>query len=67
MLTGALPAQYGLRTAGIMDITTKTGFQNSGGTVSVYGGSHGTIEPSAEYGGSSGNDQLLRERAISDT
>ena len=54
LLTGALPAQYGLRTAGIMDITTKTGFQNSG-QVSLYGGSHGTIEPSAEYGGSSGN------------
>jgi outer membrane receptor for ferrienterochelin and colicins len=54
LLTGALPAQYGLRTAGIMDITTKTGFQNSG-QISVYGGSHGTIEPSAEYGGSSGN------------
>ena len=54
LLTGALPAQYGLRTAGIMDITTKTGFQN-GGQVSVYGGSHGMIEPSIEYGGSSGS------------
>ena len=53
LLTGALPAQYGLRTAGIIDITTKTGFQN-GGQISVYGGSHGTIEPSVEYGGSSG-------------
>ena len=53
LLTGALPAQYGLRTAGIMDITTKSGFKN-GGQVSVYGGSHGMIEPSAEYGGSTG-------------
>ena len=54
LLTGALPAQYGLRTAGIMDITTKTGFQN-GGQISVYGGSHGMIEPSVEYGGTSGS------------
>ena len=54
LLTGALPAQYGLRTAGIMDITTKTGFAN-GGSLSLYGGSHGTIEPSGEYGGSTGN------------
>jgi len=54
LLTGALPAQYGLRTAGIMDITTKSGFEN-GGQISVYGGSHGTIEPSVEYGGSSGS------------
>ncbi|MGL4312977.1 MAG: TonB-dependent receptor [Sphingomonas sp.] len=49
--TGALPAQYGLRTAGIIDITTKSGLKN-GGRVDVYGGSHDTIEPSFEYGGS---------------
>ncbi len=53
LITGALPAQYGLRTAGIIDITTKSGFDNSG-QVSLYGGSHGMIEPSVEYGGSSG-------------
>src|SRR5471032_2843423 len=51
LITGALPAQYGLRTAGIVNITTKTGFQN-GGEVSMYGGSHGVLEPSFEYGGS---------------
>jgi outer membrane receptor protein involved in Fe transport len=53
LITGALPAQYGLRTAGIVNITTKTGFQN-GGEVGIYGGSHGMIEPSIEYGGTSG-------------
>ena len=53
LITGALPAQYGLRTAGIVNITTKSGFK-TGGEVSVYGGSHGVIEPSIEYGGSSG-------------
>ncbi|MEO5865705.1 MAG: TonB-dependent receptor [Sphingomonas sp.] len=52
--TGALPAQYGLRTAGIVDITTKSGFKN-GGEISLYGGSHDTIEPSIEYGGSTGS------------
>ena len=52
--TGALPAQYGLRTAGVIDITTKSGFNNSG-EVSLYGGSHDTIEPSIEYGGTTGN------------
>jgi outer membrane receptor protein involved in Fe transport len=54
LLTGALPAQYGLRTAGIIDITTKTGFDNKG-EISLYGGSHGTIEPSIDYGGSTGS------------
>ena len=54
LLTGALPAQYGLRTAGIVDITTKSGLFNNGGVASIYGGSHDTIEPSVEYGGHSG-------------
>ena len=54
LITGALPAQYGLQTAGIVDVTTKTGIQN-GGEVTAYGGSHGDYEPSFEYGGHSGN------------
>lgn len=55
LLTGALPAQYGLRTAGIIDVTTKSGVFDNGGSVSLYGGSRGMIEPSIEYGGSSGS------------
>jgi len=53
LITGALPAEYGLRTAGIIDITTKTGMTN-GGEVSVYGGSHDDFEPSFSYGGTTG-------------
>ena len=48
LLTGALPAQYGLRTAGVLDIETKADAFNNSGSVSVYGGSHGTITPSFE-------------------
>ncbi len=55
MITGALPAQYGLRTAAIINITTQTGLKN-GGNISIYGGSHGDYEPSLSYGGSNGND-----------
>ena len=54
LITGALPAQYGLRTAGLVDITTRTDAFNNSGNVSVYGGSHGTITPSFEYGGTFG-------------
>jgi outer membrane receptor for ferrienterochelin and colicins len=54
LITGALPAQYGLRTGGIGDVTTKSGAFTNGGDVSIYGGSHDWIEPSIEYGGSSG-------------
>src|SRR5215813_13705035 len=51
LITGALPAQYGLRTAGIIDIQTKTGTLAPGGSVTMYGGSQSTIQPSAEWGG----------------
>jgi outer membrane receptor for ferrienterochelin and colicins len=54
-ITGALPAEYGLVTGGIVDIQTRSGLFQPGGEVSIYGGSHGTIEPSADYGGSDGN------------
>jgi hypothetical protein len=54
LVTGALPAEYGLRTAGIIDLKTKSGVIDPGGSVSIYGGSHGTVEPSFNYGGSDG-------------
>jgi outer membrane receptor protein involved in Fe transport len=59
LVTGALPAEYGLRTAGIIDIATKNGLQAPGGAVSLYGGSHGEIEPSFSYGGGTGNFSYL--------
>jgi hypothetical protein len=55
LVTGALPAEYGLRTAGIIDLKTKSGVIDPGGAVSLYGGSHGEIAPSFSYGGSAGN------------
>ncbi len=55
VIDGALPAEYGNRTAGIIDIQTKTGLFDTGGEVSLYGGSHGTLHPSISYGGSAGS------------
>jgi outer membrane receptor protein involved in Fe transport len=54
LITGALPAQYGFQTAGVVDIQTKTGITNPGLSVSLYGGSWTWVEPSLEYGGRSG-------------
>ncbi len=54
LLDGTLPAHYGFRTAGVVDITTKTGFQD-GGTASVRGGSQGTLQESASYAGTVDN------------
>ncbi|MBN9566264.1 MAG: TonB-dependent receptor [Alphaproteobacteria bacterium] len=55
LVTGALPAEYGLRTAGIVNLHTRNGLFDSGGDISIYGGSHSTIQPSFDYGGSSGS------------
>jgi len=55
LITGALPAEYGLRTAGVIDLTTNSGLLQPGGEISYYGGSHGTVQPAGEYGGSAGN------------
>jgi hypothetical protein len=54
LITGALPAQYGLRTAGIVDIQSKSGVFTPGGSVTMYGGSYATLNPSAEYAGNVG-------------
>ena len=54
MIMGSLPAQYGLRSAGIIDLTTKSGSLEPGGSLTLYGGSHGELEPSINYGGSTG-------------
>ena len=53
LLTGALPAQYGYRTAGVIEINTKNNFEG-GGHVDMYGGSNQTYNPSVEYGNTNG-------------
>ncbi len=43
VLTGALPAQYGYRTAGIVDITTKGASADEDGEPKAFGGEIGTV------------------------
>ena len=54
LIDGSLPAEYGFRTAGIIDIQTKTGAISPGGEVELYGGSFNTFNPSFEFGESDG-------------
>jgi outer membrane receptor protein involved in Fe transport len=56
LVTGALPAEFGLRTVGLIDITTRADVFNNSGSISLYGGSRGTITPSFEYGGTFGGN-----------
>ena len=54
LIDGSLPAEYGLHTAGIIDVTTKSGSSWPYTEVSVYGGGYDTYEPSVQLGGVSG-------------
>src|SRR5256885_3557962 len=51
LVTGALPAQFGFRTTGVIDIHTKNGAVFTGNEASIYVGSFDTIMESFEYGG----------------
>jgi outer membrane receptor protein involved in Fe transport len=55
VLTGALPAQYGYRTAGVVDIRSKGEAFNNGGRISLLGGSNEHREGSLELGGTKGD------------
>jgi hypothetical protein len=50
LITGALPAQFGFRNTGVIDIHTKNGALFQQGEASVYVGSFDTIKESLEYG-----------------
>jgi outer membrane receptor protein involved in Fe transport len=52
ILTGALPAQYGYRTAGVVDIHSKGSAIENGGRIGFFGGSHADAETNAEIHGS---------------
>ena len=54
LITGTLPAQYGYRTAGVINFKTESGLPGNGGEAGIYGGSFGWLEPSAMIKGSSG-------------
>ena len=54
LIDGVLPASYGYRDAGVLDIETMDGCSQPGGNVSFYGGQRETMQPSFVYGGCHG-------------
>ncbi len=53
-ITGTLPAQYGLRTAGIVEIQTREGGTKQGGQIGFLVGTNHSFEPSAQLFGTLG-------------
>lgn len=51
LLTGFMPAQYGYRNEAVLDLRTRSGCEDPGGSLNLYGGQRGTLEPSFDYGG----------------
>jgi len=54
LLTGFMPAEIGYRNEGVIDIHTKEGCIDPGGSIELYGGQRATVQPSFEYGGCDG-------------
>jgi outer membrane receptor protein involved in Fe transport len=53
-VTGTVPAQYGLRTAGVVEIQTKDGDVPPGGQIELLVGSNNAFQPSAQLFGTKG-------------
>ncbi len=54
IILGGMEAQYGNKTALILDITSKSGTKPGFGSLQMFGGSNETVNPSFEYGGTVG-------------
>ncbi len=55
LMDGVLPAQYGYRTSGVIDIHTKNGCDGGHNEFTISGGQRDTVQPSFELGGCDGN------------
>ena len=60
LITGALPAQYGFQTAGVIDITLKSGTTDPGAEATMTGGTHDWLQPAFAYGGRSARSTTSR-------
>jgi outer membrane cobalamin receptor len=54
LLDGILPSRYSYATGGVLNIQTKDGCEQPGGSASMDGGQRDTIQPSFQYGGCDG-------------
>lgn len=55
LLDGILPAEYSYATGGVVDIKTKDGCEQPGGSATLFAGQRGMLQPSVQYAGCSGD------------
>ena len=54
LIDGVLPAQYGYRTSGVIEIQTKNGCDGGNNNFTIYGGMYDTTQPSFQLQGCDG-------------
>ena len=54
LLDGILPSRYSYATGGVVDIQTKDGCDQPGGSFTILGGQRDVVQPSGQYGGCAG-------------
>jgi hypothetical protein len=64
LLDGILPSRYSFATGGVVNIQTKDGCEQPGGSASIYGGQRNTVQPSFSIWRMSGKIQLLCDRSV---
>ena len=55
LLDGILPSGYSYATGGVVDIKTKDGCRQPGGSATLFAGQRGTLQPSLDYAGCDGD------------
>jgi outer membrane receptor protein involved in Fe transport len=55
LMDGVLPAQYGYRTSGVIDIRTKEGCDGNNNSLNIMGGQRDTTQASFQLGGCTGD------------
>jgi outer membrane cobalamin receptor len=54
LIDGILPARFSYADGGVLDIKTKDGCEQPGGSATIYAGQRGMVQPSIQYAGCDG-------------
>jgi hypothetical protein len=58
LVDGILPARFSYADGGVLDIKTKDGCEQPGGSATMYAGQRGMVQPSIQYGGCGGDGKI---------